>query len=337
MAVLLYYPLVKPPTEIIHQALLYWDGIASVVPAVPAVYAAAVTPELEELRDLALYTPLSFHPRSLDSYLDDPEFGAAGLPRSAARVLWQELHRMAASPRPPRVASPPNAFIYASKFNLWLERELLDLGLAERPGPGFYSLAVPKEVQHLIIGVLARELAAESRVSYVPYTDREDAHTWALRAPTDDRLSAWEVELGRLLPVPAPGTATADVLAFRERYADERERLMRALHRMLGELRRDYKHPADVMARLRREIALSVEDYRAAVKSSRMAWVNRSVTVTIALAAAAGSVAQPGFTWILGAVGGYTLNVATREIRPVSRARKDHDFSYLHRVEKTLA
>ncbi|MBQ0826106.1 hypothetical protein J5Y05_06255 [Streptomyces sp. RG38] len=137
--------------------------------------------------------------------------------------------------------------------------------------------------------------------------------------------------------MPAPGTPTVDVVAFRERYADERHRLMRALHRMLGDLRRHYEHPADVLAQLHREIEESVEDYRAAARSSRMVWVNRSVMVTLALAAAAGSVVQPGLTWVLGAVGGYALNVATREIRPISRARRDHDFSYLHRAGGTLA
>lgn len=58
-------------------------------------------------------------------------------------------------------------------------------------------------------------------------------------------MPAWQVEIARLLPVPAPDTALADVLEFHERYADERERLMRAVHRMLGELRRDYEHPAE--------------------------------------------------------------------------------------------
>ncbi|MFD6327899.1 hypothetical protein ACFWOL_35000 [Streptomyces sp. NPDC058442] len=134
-----------------------------------------------------------------------------------------------------------------------------------------------------------------------------------------------------------------DVVSFRERYADERHRLMRALHRVLGDLRRNYEHPADVLARLCREIEESVEDYRAAARSSRMAWGNRSVMVTLALAAAAGS-AWCSLTWLLvagcwllGAAGGYALNVATREIRPISRARRDHDFSYLHRVGETLA
>jgi hypothetical protein len=330
LAVLLYYPLVKPPTEILHQALLYWDGIASIVPQDRREYEVAVPAELNELQERRLYTPLTFDRGDMEE-LEDPEWRRG----QASLVLVQELRRMAAHPNRQQL-SFPDAYLYGSKMSLWLERELLSLRLARPYRRDYWSLVVPQEVQQLVIGTLAREIAADSRVSYVPCTDRADAHAWALRPVTEDRLPAWELELGKLLPVPAPGTPTADVVAFRDRYADERHRLMRALHRMLGDLRRDYEHPADVLAQLRREIEESVEDYRAAARSSRMAWVNRSVMVTLALAAAAGSVVQPGLTWVLGAVGGYTLNVATREIRPLSRARRDHDFSYLHRVGEIL-
>ncbi|MFJ6915832.1 hypothetical protein ACIQUX_18035 [Streptomyces sp. NPDC101133] len=149
---------------------------------------------------------------------------------------------------------------------------------------------------------------------------------------------AWEAELGRLLPVPAPGTPTADVLAFREKYADERIRLMRALHRMLGELRRDYEHPADVFAQFRMELSQAVHDYQGARRSSTVAWVHRSVTVSVAVAAAAGgALLLPNMGWLLGTIGGYALNVATREVRPLVRARDEHEFSYLHRVEGSLS
>ncbi|WP_033326769.1 hypothetical protein [Streptomyces yerevanensis] len=334
MAVLLYYPLVKPPTEVLHQALLYWDGIASVVPREPEVYEAAVSAELKELRDRSLYRPLHIDIGSLEQ-LYAPRYGRLG-GNLAAEVLRQELRRMAGSPDRPSLPSPPEAFIYQSKLGRGLERDLLRLGLAERYENDWWRLAVPKQVQELIIGVLARELALKGPVSYIPYTDRPDAYDRSLRAPAEYGLLAYETELGGLLPVPAPGTPTADVLAFRDRYADERQRLMRALHRLLGDLRRDYEHPADVLSQLRREIDQSVEDYRGAAKSSRMAWVERSVMVTVALGAAAGSMVQPGLTWVLGAVGGYALNVATREIRPLARTRDGHDFSYLHRVKETL-
>ncbi|MFI0468292.1 hypothetical protein ACH347_29775 [Saccharopolyspora sp. 5N102] len=192
-----------------------------------------------------------------------------------------------------------------------------------------------KEVQTLIIGVLARELAVNPDIALFPYTNSEDAFRNSLRSTYSTRSLAWEMELGRLLPVPAPGTSTTDVLAFRDRYADERIRLMRALHRLLGDLRRDYEHLADVFAQLRVELSQAVEDYQVARRRSRMAWVHRSVTASIAIAAAAGgALLMPDMGWLLGTIGGYAVNVATRESRPLIRARDQHDFSYLHRVER---
>lgn len=332
MGVLLYYPTANPPTEIVHQALLYWDGIASVVPREPHIYNTVVSQELRRLEERELYRPLALTRDSLET-LEDPEWGATSwLAGQASSLLAEELRRIAARPDPPRPSSPPEAVIHTSKINYWLRRMLMDLGLARRHGLPMV-VAVSKEIQTLIIGVLARELAVRRDIALFPYTDSEYAFRNSMSSPTPTGYLAWEMELGRLLPVPAPGTSTADVLAFRDKYADERIRLMRALHRMLGDLRRDYGHPADVLAQLRLELTQAVEDYRAARRGSRMAWVNRSVTVSVALAAAAGGALLPNSEWLLGAIGGYALNVATREIRPLSRARDDHDFSYLHRIE----
>lgn len=50
MPTLLYYPLVRPPQAVLHQALLYWDDIASVVPGDPEVYEVAVSEELKDLK-----------------------------------------------------------------------------------------------------------------------------------------------------------------------------------------------------------------------------------------------------------------------------------------------
>jgi len=333
MAVLLYYPLVNPPSEIGHQALLYWDGISSVVPRDSDEFRTAASAELLELRDRELYSPLVFDQTAVHLRDDDNWV-----------VLERELLRLASRPSPPRPADPPEHFIYWSKLTAGLYDQLVDLGLGERDedSPG---IAVSEEVQHVVIGTIVRHLAlspsdgsARDRRSYFPYTDKEGAHRLALEPVRQARALSWETELGRLLPLPAPGTATADVLAFRERYADERVRLMRAVHRLLGDLRRDYEHPADVFAQLRHELDEAVEDFRGAAKGVRMAWVHRSVTVAIALGAAAvGALLVPDVGWVLGAVGGYALNVATREIRPVADAAERHDFSYLHRVRTQLA
>lgn len=337
MGVLLYYPRVNPPTEVVHQALLYWDGLASVVPRDPRVYEALVGTELRRLEERELYRPLTFTGETLDVLT---AYGPASSAAQNWPVLTRELQRAAARPDPPRPTSPPEAVLHTSKITYELERLLLQLGLATDVGylGRRAELSVSKEVQALVVGVLARELAAATDVALFPYTDSEDAYRNTLRPVSPTRCLAWEMELGRLLPVPAPGTPTEDVLAFREKHAEERRRLMRALHRMLGDLRRDYEHPADVLTQLRAELSEAVEDYRAARRGSRMAWVHRSVTVSVALAAAAGgALLLPDLGWFLGTIGGYALNVATREIRPLARARDDHDFSYLHRVQSGLS
>ncbi|MFC8343795.1 hypothetical protein [Streptomyces sp. NPDC057280] len=336
MGVLLYYPTINPPTEVLHQALLYWDGIASVVPRDPQVYDVVVGEELRRLEERELYRPLAFTSDTLNVLGLFDGTGPAWRGGHTWSLLYGELRRLARRVDPPRPTTPPEAVIYPSKLSYPLEQLLLSLGLAVRDG--WDALNVSREVQSLIIGVLAREFAHHPDVAFFPYTEDETAYRNGLRPASPTGALAWEVELGRLLPVPAPGTPIADVLAFRDRYADERLRLMRAVHRLLGDLRRDYEHPADVFSQLRHELSQAVEDYRAAGRGSRMAWVHRSVTVSVALAASAGgALLLPDLGWLLGTVGGYALNVATREIRPLSRARDEHDFSYLHRVHSTLA
>lgn len=299
MAVLLYYPLVVPPVEIVHQALLYWDGISSVVPRDREVFQAAVSAELLELQQRELYSPLVYDDRTMHS--DDSGYARLMRDWRASSVLVRELERMASRPQPPRPASPPDSFIYWSKVNDGLIRRLIQLGLAEDQ-PQFPGVAVSQEVQQTVIGTIVRGLAlsppdggaAEQRACFA-CTDREDAHRLAHQPLGQARSLSWEVEIGRLLPLPVSGTPTSDVLAFRERYADERVRLMRAVHRLLGDLRRDYEHPADVLAQLRRELTEAVEDFQAAAKGSRMVWINRSVTAAVALgAAAAGSLLVRG-------------------------------------------
>ncbi|MER7173255.1 hypothetical protein [Streptomyces mesophilus] len=340
VAVLLYYPLVNPPTEVVHQSLLYWDGIASVVPADPEIRAAAVGPELRELEERGLYTPLTVVERRLLSDLTSPYDGrVTSSGGDHASVLRQELAAMAARPRTPVPTDPPDGILYRTKASGWVERYLTGHGLAV-PIPGDdRRFAVAREVQELILSITAREISARrGDRAFFPYTDSRTAQRMALRPVARARTLAWEMELGGLLPVPAPGTPTTEVLAFREKYRDERLRLMRAVHRMLGELRRDYEHPADVFAQLRVELEQATADYQSAVRAGRTVWVHRSVTATVALAAAAGgALLLPDLGWLLGTVGGFALNVATREIRPVRSRRQEHDFSYLHRVRGTLA
>ncbi|MEU3653227.1 hypothetical protein AB0E67_10325 [Streptomyces sp. NPDC032161] len=142
----------------------------------------------------------------------------------------------------------------------------------------------------------------------------------------------------KLLPTPAPDTPTSEVLAFREKYATERERLIGATQTMLSDLRRDWEHPADVLRQMQVELSQAREEYQSAVRDSRMAWVSRSIAATVGVAtAAAGALAFPELDWVAAIAGSIGFNIATREVRPIFHARNGHPFSYLHHVDRELA
>ncbi|MEU8758067.1 hypothetical protein [Streptomyces sp. NPDC048659] len=328
MRVLFYYPLVSPPSEVVHEALLYWDGLASVVPRDREVARAATGPELRELRERGLYLPMSPYGSSAPDLFDP------GLRERIAEELDRLAARQAVAPE------PFDAYINSTKWSWRLEEHVLSLGLGTRL-PGRWSLAVTSATAHTVIGAAARIMAArESRgtTAYIPYTDRPLAHRAARELAAGEPGRGYEAELGRLLPLPAPGTPLPALLAFRERHADERHRLVRAVHRLLGELRRDYAHPAEVLAELERELTVAAADYRAAGTALRLAWRTRLVTVAVALAGAAGGAAAlPGWATVVAATAGaYAINVATSPVRPLRARRDEHDFAYLHRVRAEL-
>ncbi|MER6161948.1 DUF6236 family protein [Streptomyces sp. NPDC001868] len=333
MPTLLYYPLVRPPQEVLHQALLYWDDIASLVPKDREVYEDAISEELKDLKERGLYHPIALGTQFREP-LDDPPH---------LEVLTRELRELAARP-PSRQALVMDAFLFRSKLGHLLEEEVIRLGLGRRldssdrrRGAG---LAVSREVRLLLLGTLATQVALTTDTrAYTPYTDQRSAHETSLRPMAPGfGVAAWRLELSRLLPMPAPGTPTSEVLAFRERYAAERERLMGATQTMLCDLRQEWEHPADVLQRMRVGLKQAREDYQAAARASRMAWVQRSISVTVGVAtAAAGALVVPDLAWVAGIAGGIGFNIATREVRPLFHARSEHPFSYLHQVDRELA
>ncbi|MDG4857746.1 DUF6236 family protein [Streptomyces sp. T-3] len=363
MAVLLYYPRTVPPKEVVHQSLLYWDGIASVVPLHPRGLLGILPRELLSLQDEGLYFPCR-----PEWWTDDYGVGSDGRIGSLHEVRYLEERLAQALSRLPR-SQIPGALGTQGTTHLTLHQGkapgrimalLVELGLGRwMPEQQDGVLAVTTEAHRLVMATavlalvqpgarlrIGSDFVRGDRVGYErnesvalsPYTDDEAAYQWAHSTiPPVTRSYGWQMEIGQLLPVPAPETPTQAVVAFRKRHSDERERLMRALHRLLGDLRRDYEHPADVFAQLRREIQEAEGDYRRAAKAARLVWVSRSIQVTVALgAAAAGGMLVPDVGWLLGTVSGYALNIATRETRTISRAPGVHDFSYLHEVRTQL-
>ncbi|MEU0577686.1 DUF6236 family protein [Streptomyces griseoincarnatus] len=327
MPTLLYYPLAKPPLKVVHEALLYWDGLASIVSERREAYERTLAGPLRDLKDRGFYNPISLKRHySLLANREIEDFPG----------MVDQLHAM--GPHRGR----PVYLDSGGKIGFRLEEGLLALGVArrsrpeERPDLGY--LVVPEKALLVLAGTMAHEVARSTpSLSYTPYTDQPTADEASLR-PDYRKVAAWRVELGRMLPIPAPGTPTSEVLAFREKYASERERLVDATQVMLSELNRHWEHPADVLQRMRKELTQARADYQEAVKSSRMAWITRSVSVTVAVSTAAvGALVVPDLGWVAGIAGSIGFNIATREVRPVVQRKQEHPFSYLRLIEKELS
>lgn len=329
MPTLLYYPLVRPPVGVLHHALLYWDDIASLVPGDPDVYQYSMSGELENLRDRGLY-----HPLNALSYQQSDDGDQFMVLLEALREMAAHQSGQSGGPMPDRMAP-----IFSHKLQQALEGHIVQLGLGRRVSAPGRSIVVSERVQHLVMGSLARAAAQTQERAYVLHTDERSVQESFLRSsPDGDSVGAWRVELGRLFPTPAPGMSTDAVLDFRERYADERERLIGSTQVLLNDLRRNWQHPADIMQRMRVEITRARNDYEAAARSARMAWVNRGASVVIATAAAtAGALVVPDLDWVAAIAGSIGFNIATREVRPAVSAREEHAFSYLHHVSRELS
>jgi hypothetical protein len=120
---LLYYPLVNPPTPIVWQGLLYWDGIASIAPWEGDHF----QPLMRELRDTPLYEALDADNLRLsgrlryDAMLSELEAIVEQIPRDDLEPEPGPLH---ASNR-----------LYYGKLPLSLQEDLIAIGAAQPAGP----------------------------------------------------------------------------------------------------------------------------------------------------------------------------------------------------------
>ncbi|MFF4242816.1 hypothetical protein ACFYYL_43745 [Actinomadura geliboluensis] len=356
MSSLFYYPKINPPKSVVYQALLYWDRLVTVAP--PGSLEDFLDPRMREVHAAGLYRRLT-----ADRW---PRPGA-----SLARSLLLLTHLLDQIPAddliPPR--DGPASYVHTAKLAFEIRDELERRGLSQGITLSGARIHVSAATQLALISVAARDIAAQfggpggmhGENSLYPYTDSPAAHLFAHAPfasgywPESDRrtganqrldhvdyygrprtVPCWEVQIGGLLPVPGNDVLIGDLIAFRERYADERRRLMLAIDLLVHGLQRHYDHPQDVLNMVRHELESALADLKAAGHAARITWLQRSLMASIALAAGyAGQKILPEAGWILGVIGGTAINVATNQTRP-SDYGPTGDFTYLYRINSAL-
>jgi hypothetical protein len=311
---MMYYPFVHPPRPVLWQALLYWDALTSISPQAGYQFGA----DLIALRDLGLYQP---------TYADD-------LPSRARGHLVSDLWQVAAElPGEDLVPVPgplgPDNRVYWGKLPHAVERDLIEIG-ALVPESGLLR-GSPVLLSRLMV-VLAKHMAAATR-GVIPFTDLPPAHQVAFvpLGPDLGHRRCWQLEIGHLLPTPAPDVALTRVLDFREACADEREELAVAVRKLLlsASGQAGDRDPASIQD----EIKKAVRRLEKAGHSRGILWLKRSLWVFVGMgAAAAGAHGLPQDDWLFTTLAGLSINAATTVIR----AGVSTDFAYLQHLRSTF-
>ena len=248
---------------------------------------------------------------------------------------------------PPRNAPDGHAqTLHVDKLHPTVVQELLRRDLVYRHPSSPHRLVGSPALMHLVVSIVADQIAADRNARYGgqgprglhPYTDVPSAHRLgADPIPGQRSMPSWKVDIGALFPVPHGDVLLGDLVAFRQKYEDERGRLMVTVQDLLHSLRD--LHPDDAFLRVKHDIEEAARDLQQAARARKLKLFKQSVAVTVATTAVAFAAGLPETALpvsVLTVLGNIAVNVATDQTRYHYRgsAANPSAYRYLYRVQQ---
>jgi len=361
-----YLPTVNPPERVLHHALLYRDGIATLAPDDPLAH---LDERVRCAHEAGLYRPLP------TGSLWRNDRGTSGLlgrhqevDRDNVRELvlrgefeprWGQTYDNWTNHNDQYVVWDSRAGGAGKQATVHVDNSTIRVGVVQSywwggcnpGGSDFYPVTCSSSEPvtgvdcrvMVTTAIILSELENESGTApmFVPCFGPEltDVDRWIGSDGRNDVLL--DVDVGRILPDPRPGIDTAALIRFRQKYDDERRRLIVAVERLVEQLVQTYSEPRHVERAVRREISDALADMRSAGRAVLRGWSRRLFSVTIATGSTTTAMVASGASPVLTVVGsvgaGIAVNKASEPIPVGLRDPRSDTYRYLHRISSAQA
>lgn len=317
---LLYFPLASPPDTVALQAALYWEELATIRPS----WYEFSSPLLRTLEDEGLLNAVN-----IDETLG---FHQVDTIVTEIRELFASVPGALLEPDP-RLKPSAGTRLYVGKLPMVIESELEQLGAAVQvddrvmmAGPAALSIALTVATRHVARALNETDSTGVTAI----YTDRRHLLAQAITGLPGSSYSAWQMQLGRWLPVPSPKTDPRELLRFRAKYEDERRRLATAITGIASSV--TVGGVVEVPA-LISELKMAYADLEAAGAAQKIHWLKKGMTVVTGAAVTGVATALGGD--VASTVVGF-LAAAGIDAVPTNTRGRDSSFAYLSEVQKTF-
>jgi hypothetical protein len=361
MSKLLYVPSIQPSDGVLHRSILYHDSLSTLT---PSNYGDHISDGFRQALDAGLYKPMKvtqlweneqtraevFELTCLGSIPFDrqgshdittildfarvnlPGFDDPAHPDFTTVLTYEIMANILPVDKGVWSSVLKDAFNELLTQRVTRQRERFIPNIFDDP---LWQLRFLACTAYIVAGQTRRDSRSSLVVPCYPAILNTLVADCATADGSDHLLA--RVDVGNFLPTPPPGIDTATVIAFRERYDDERRRLIAAVERLVKESARSHgpRQGADIERDVHQELKMALADMQKAGRSVFGGWIKRAAWFGVAMAA--GSIFGPAGAAVGAAVGSVAANWASNAVPPGRSSGVHAELTYLYRLHGQLA